>query len=63
MLGAAFGVLRGMVLLLAVSSVVALTPAAQSTTWRGSQGARWLGSTLQALKPLLPDAVARALRT
>ncbi len=63
MLGAAFGVLRGVVLLLAVSSVVALTPAAQSTTWRGSQGARWLGSTLQALKPLLPDAVARALRT
>ena len=62
LLGAAFGVLRGVVLLLAVSSVVALTPAAQSAAWRNSQGARWLGSTLQALKPLLPDVVARSLR-
>ncbi len=61
LMGAAFGVLRGVVLLLAVSSVLALTPAAQSTAWRGSQGARWLGSSLQALKPLLPDAVARLL--
>jgi membrane protein required for colicin V production len=62
LLGAAFGVLRGVVLLLAVSSVVALTPAAQSKAWRQSQGARWLTSALQALKPLLPDAVARAVR-
>jgi membrane protein required for colicin V production len=61
LMGAAFGVLRGVVLLLAVSSVVALTPAAQSAAWRGSQGARWLGGSLQALKPLLPDAVARLL--
>ncbi len=62
LLGAAFGVLRGVVLLLAVSSVVALTPAAQSASWRNAQGARWLNSALLALKPLLPDAVARALR-
>jgi membrane protein required for colicin V production len=62
LLGAAFGVLRGVVLLLAVSSVVAMTPAAQSNTWRQSQGARWLNSALHALKPLLPDAVARTLR-
>jgi membrane protein required for colicin V production len=62
LLGAAFGVLRGVVLLLAVASVVALTPAAQSTPWRGSTGARWLDSALQALKPLLPDVVARAVR-
>ncbi len=62
LMGGAFGVLRGLVLLLAVSSVVALTPAAQSMAWRGSQGARWLGGTLQALKPVLPDAVTRLLR-
>ena len=61
-LGAAFGVLRGLVLLLAVASVVALTPAAQSTAWRQSQGARWLNSALQALRPLLPDTVVRVLR-
>jgi membrane protein required for colicin V production len=62
LLGGVFGILRGLVLLLAVASVVALTPAAQSTAWRGSPGARWLGGTLQALKPVLPDAVARLLR-
>jgi membrane protein required for colicin V production len=62
LLGGGFGVLRGSVLLLAVSSVVALTPAAQSQPWRASQGARWLSATLQTLKPLLPESVARLLR-
>ena len=62
LLGGGFGVLRGAVLLLAVSSVIALTPAAQSPGWRASQGARWLGATLQALRPLLPEPVGRLLR-
>jgi membrane protein required for colicin V production len=61
-LGAAFGALRGVVLLLAVATVVALTPASQSQAWRGSQGARWLDATLLAVRPLLPAPVARALR-
>ncbi len=63
LLGGGFGVLRGAVLLLAVASVVALTPAAQSQGWRGSQGARWLGLVMQALKPLLPKPVARLLHS
>ena len=61
LLGAGFGVLRGAVLLLAVATVVALTPAAQSTAWRVSKGARWLSQTLQVLKPLLPETAARLL--
>ena len=61
LLGAGFGALRGAVLLMAVATVVALTPAAQSTAWRASQGARWLGQTLQVVKPLLPDTAARLL--
>ena len=61
LLGAGFGALRGAVLLLAVATVVALTPAAQSTAWRVSKGARWLSQTLQVLKPLLPDTAARLL--
>jgi len=61
LLGAGFGLLRGGVLLLAVASAVLLTPAAQSQGWRASHGARWLGLTLQALKPLLPDSAARLL--
>ncbi len=61
LLGAGFGALRGGVLLLAVATVVGLTPAAQSTAWRQAQGARWLQLSLHALKPLLPEAAARHL--
>ena len=61
LLGGAFGALRGAVLLLAVATVVAFTPAAQSQDWRASQGARWLGHTLSALKPLMPPPAARLL--
>ncbi len=62
LLGALFGLLRGGVLLLAVATVVALTPASQSTAWRTSHGARWLGVALASLKPLLPEPVARLVR-
>jgi membrane protein required for colicin V production len=62
LLGAVFGLLRGAVLLLAVATVVALTPAAQSAPWRGSHGARWLTLALHDLKPLLPEPAARLLR-
>lgn len=63
LLGALFGLLRGAVLLLAVATLVALTPASQSAGWRSSEGARWLGQALATLKPLLPEPVARLLRT
>jgi membrane protein required for colicin V production len=61
LLGAGFGLLRGGVLLLALSTVVALTPAAQSKPWQRSDGARWLDAALLGLKPLLPAEVARYL--
>ncbi len=60
-LGGGFGLLRGVVLLLAVATVVALTPAARSPHWQASQGAGLLAGLLQALKPLLPESVARHL--
>ena len=60
-LGAGFGLVRGAVLLLAVATVVLLTPAAQSQGWRLSHGAAWLGITLQGLRPLLPPAMAEFL--
>jgi membrane protein required for colicin V production len=62
LLGGAFGVVRGAVALLAVATIVAYTPAAQSHEWRASQGARWLGQTLSVLKPLLPEPAARLLK-
>ena len=61
LLGGGFGALRAGVLLLAVAGIVALTPAAQSQGWRGSQGARWLELTLKALKPLLPESASRRI--
>ncbi len=61
-LGALFGLLRGGVLLLAVATVVALTPASQSAVWRSSHGARGLGAALAGLKPFLPESAARLLR-
>jgi membrane protein required for colicin V production len=61
LLGAVFGLLRGAVLLLAVATVVLLTPAQRSPAWQQSQGAAWLAALLQGLKPLLPDAIARQL--
>lgn len=60
-LGAAFGLLRGVLLLLALATVVALTPAAASPAWKGSQGAQWLSVALHGLKPLLPPEVVRYL--
>jgi len=60
-LGSGFGVFRGLVLLLAVATVVMLTPAAQSDPWRGSHGAQLLGQALDSLKPLLPELAAELL--
>lgn len=60
-LGAAFGLLRGAVLLLALATVVAFTPAARAQAWQDSQGAAWLRLALQGLKPVLPAEVARYL--
>ena len=60
-LGAAFGLVRGGVLLLALATLVAFTPAARSQPWQDSQGAAWLRVALQGIKPVLPVEVARYL--
>jgi membrane protein required for colicin V production len=60
-LGAAFGLLRGVLLLLVLATVVALTPAAASAPWHASPGARWLDAALRGVEPLLPIEVARYL--
>ena len=60
-LGAGFGLVRGGVLLLALATVVAFTPAARAPLWQDSFGAAWLAAALQGLKPMLPVEVARHL--
>ena len=62
LLGAAFGVLRGGVVLLVVFAVVTRTPWAESPTWQGSAGAAWLKVVVIGLKPALPAGIANHLR-
>lgn len=60
-LGGAFGLLRGCVILLALAVVVSMTPLQQQAAWQASQGAGLLSATLHQVKPLLPESVARYL--
>lgn len=60
-LGGVFGAARGAVLLLAVATVVLLSPAQRSPEWQRSRGAAWLGTVLQGLKPVLPEAIGQRL--
>jgi membrane protein required for colicin V production len=55
LLGAVFGLLRGLVVLLAAATVIAYTPLAASASWRQSAGARLLDDVLHGLLPLLPS--------
>lgn len=60
-LGAAFGVLRGVVLLLAVAVVVGITPLHEALWWQESHAAPVLSEVLKGLKPALPEEFGRHL--
>jgi membrane protein required for colicin V production len=60
-LGAAFGTLRGLVILLALAVVVDLTPLKRSDWWEQSQIAPLLAVVLAGLKPALPEPLSRFL--
>lgn len=60
-LGGAFGLARGMVILLGVTVVVSMTPLQTQDRWRESPVAGLLASALHKIRPLLPEAVARHL--
>ncbi len=60
-LGGLFGLLRGGVVLLALAIVVGLTPLRSHSQWQDSAVAQLLDTGLAALKPLLPQAVAKHL--
>ncbi len=61
LLGAAFGLLRGLVLLLAAATVITYTPLATAPAWKASRGAQWLQSALDGLRPLLPSQISTRL--
>lgn len=53
-LGAAFGALRGVALLLALAFVAGFTPLAQQDSWRQSASVQWLQAALDKMQPYLP---------
>ncbi len=61
LLGAAFGFVRGLVLLLVVVTVMRLTPTAESPWWKQSRGVQWVGVVIEGLRPHLPEDIARWL--
>ncbi|MCJ0762247.1 CvpA family protein [Variovorax terrae] len=54
-LGAAFGLVRGVVLLLAAAVVMNMTPLKSSEWWQESKGAEVSTAALKGLKPVLPE--------
>ncbi len=60
-LGAAFGLLRGLVIVLAVTVVALMTPLQDTEAWKQSTGAAMAASTLKHLKPILPERFGQHL--
>ena len=60
-LGAGFGVLRGLILLLAATLVIEMTALKSSGWWLESSGAQMLMAGLARIKPLLPEQFARVM--
>jgi membrane protein required for colicin V production len=54
LLGSLFGLMRGVVILLAVTVLVGMTPMRETLAWKQAQGAQWLQQFLHVLKPVLP---------
>jgi len=60
-LGAAFGLVRGAVLVLAVAVVVNMSPARRAQWWTESKGAEVSMAVLKSLKPSLPERFGQYL--
>jgi membrane protein required for colicin V production len=60
-LGAAFGLVRGVVLLLAAAVVVNMTPLRTAAWWTESMGAAVSTVALKGLKPVLPERFGQYL--
>ena len=60
-MGAAFGLVRGVILLLAAAVVINMTALEKNLWWQESKGAPVLNATLKGLKPVLPEQFAKYL--
>ena len=62
-MGAGFGFVRGLVVLLVAATVVGISPWGQAVAWQRSQGVTWLNTVLHELRPLLIDKTSPRDRT
>jgi membrane protein required for colicin V production len=60
-LGAAFGLVRGVILLLAVTVVINMTAFKDAVWWQESVGAEVMSAALKGLKPVLPEQFGKYL--
>lgn len=61
LLGAVFGLARGVLVGLVAVTLAGMTPLAKTDAWRVSHGVALLQAGLTVLKPVLPDEVVRHL--
>jgi len=61
LLGAAFGLLRGVILLLASTVVVGMTPLHTAAWWNDAAGPQVATVVLQSIKPVLPQDFGKYL--
>ncbi|GAB4396632.1 MAG: CvpA family protein [Rhodoferax sp.] len=60
-LGAFFGLVRGVLLLMLATALVGLTPLTASSAWQESHGVAWTRQLLHGLRPSLPAQWGRWL--
>ncbi|MCZ8234349.1 MAG: CvpA family protein [Inhella sp.] len=58
-LGAGFGLVKGLLLILLLAVLIGFTPFVKHPSWRDSLLRPWLGAALQALSPLFPQDLHR----
>jgi membrane protein required for colicin V production len=61
LMGAVVGFVRGVVVALAVVTLVSMTPVAKWEPWKASRGVAWLQVLLKGLRPVLPEQVIEFL--
>ena len=61
LLGASFGLIRGLLVALVVYTLVSMTPLTRWEPWVASRTVPWMHVLLEGLKPMLPDSVSQYL--
>jgi membrane protein required for colicin V production len=58
LLGAVFGLVRGVIIAISLTVLVSITPVDQSETWQHSAAVKMMKSAAHSLKPMLPPTLS-----